>query len=944
MRKYKWYLIIILYGLGLCTVGYGADSGPGISNEKLPDGIQFEDYEATLTAIGVEGQSLHWKITAKDLPLGMRLNSRTGKISGRAKLGGVYLFTAQLCGPRENVLAQRDFTIKIHVRMHPAADFDYDGDVDYADKCTFFSSYTGPRPRRPPVELSVIAPTGVVLKVIEDVWLREIAPDRTYENDGVSVYSIDELYKDRRTGMITFDLSELKGKQCRGAVLELYNISAWGAYRFPINQTASIVTGRASGSTLNSYLANQQPHEQLLEGLRHKLVGSEKGGTYIASTPAYKPEDISKIQAVIDGDGILTLILKQIEDGIEYKADWGDLSRIKNPARLRIFIDSLPCFITTTVLPKSKINVPYSTRLSVSQTCSDSTQLEITDGYLPDGLRLNRTSGLISGKPRFGGTYPFRVKMHDRKNNITQEVDLTIMVETPRADFDKDGDVDDNDLSILEESFTGALEPKELSSDWRKYVTKCLDTLIEHGRDVYGPVKTMMLMAVIDVRTLEAPEKPDLYDNYIRTEGRPNHGRRSPGGSNLWLDMPTVRTMYCLSKITGDKKYSQAADHYIDAAFKSAINSEGMLYWGSHSYYHAYRDAPGGDGLHEILILHPAWEQMYRVDPEATRREVDAIWEWHIIDPKTGSNNRHNDKGRTGVGSFGFSSGSFAIAFSFMYSVTNEQHYLEKAKKVLDWHLSHRNPETNLISDSHGPWHPAGASGAHASQMIRCYEMTGDEYFLDAATTYIKAYDKYGWDEQAGTYWGMLELDGTHLPEQAPGFTLDDPAGYWYPTGHVNVWRTSMYAYELPLIAAQASIYAYEQSGDNESGRDPELLKIALHWSEVIEKDLPPHPGRRWRTMLEKVLPDVLKTNGTYAENYGRAISFFVHLYRATKYGKHLHIAQTLAKEAVDKLYENSLFKGHPAKPYYEANDGVGLLLYALLELDRPMEAMAGAF
>ncbi len=47
----------------------------------------------------------------------------------------------------------------------------------------------------------------------------------------------------------------------------------------------------------------------------------------------------------------------------------------------------------------------------------------------------------------------------------------------------------------------------------------------------------------------------------------------------------------------------------------------------------------------------------------------------------------------------------------------------------------------------------------------------------------------------------------------------------------------------------------------------------------------------------------------------------------------------------VSKLsIENGLFKGHPAKPYYEATNGVGLLLWALLELDAPTEPLAGAF
>ena len=42
---------------------------------------------------------------------------------------------------------------------------------------------------------------------------------------------------------------------------------------------------------------------------------------------------------------------------------------------------------------------------------------------------------------------------------------------------------------------------------------------------------------------------------------------------------------------------------------------------------------------------------------------------------------------------------------------------------------------------------------------------------------------------------------------------------------------------------------------------------------------------------------------------------------------------QRNAADAVDKLYANGLFKAHPAKPYYEATQEVGILLHALLEL-----------
>ena len=114
--------------------------------------------------------------------------------------------------------------------------------------------------------------------------------------------------------------------------------------------------------------------------------------------------------------------------------------------------------------------------------------------------------------------------------------------------------------------------------------------------------------------------------------------------------------------------------------------------------------------------------------------------------------------------------------------------------------------------------------------------------------------------------------------------------------------------------------------------------------AEVIEKNLPPKPGRRWKKELEEALPELRNTGGSYAEDYGRTISFFVHLYHATKDEHCLRVAEAVARQAIDKLYVNGLFKGHPAKPYYEATNGVGLLLHALLELDALPQRWQNAF
>ena len=472
---------------------------------------------------------------------------------------------------------------------------------------------------------------------------------------------------------------------------------------------------------------------------------------------------------------------------------------------------------------------------------------------------------------------------------------------------------------------------------WRSYVTTCLDTLIERGTDRYGKVKTPMFMAILDVRTHASPQRPPLLDAAVRTEGRPDHGRRSPAGSNLWHDMATVRALYRVSEVTGAAKYAKAADAYIKAFLKRSVKPNGMFAWGSHIYYNAFKDRPGGDGAgrgpHEILIKHPDWGALYRVDPAAVRKEIDGIWKWHVVDKKTGLHNRHDD-GRKGC-DFAFSGGSFAIAFAFLYSVTKEQHYLDKARLVANWHWKHRHRKTGLVPDSPSAGGRYDARhcfttvpGPHASQLLRCYELTRDKEFLDRAIAYILAYDRYGWDAKARSYHAMLKLDGTPVPPAARGSGYDR----WQPTGYVDVWRTVMYSYEFPLIAAQSAVYALALTADRQDRA--ELLKVALRWAEVIARECPPTTGRRWKKEIEEALPNVKTTGGTYAENYGRAISFFAGLHHITKDAAHLQRASALAGEAVDKLYVNGIFRGHPAKDYYQANDGVGFLLHALMQLD----------
>jgi len=111
------------------------------------------------------------------------------------------------------------------------------------------------------------------------------------------------------------------------------------------------------------------------------------------------------------------------------------------------------------------------------------------------------------------------------------------------------------------------------------------------------------------------------------------------------------------------------------------------------------------------------------------------------------------------------------------------------------------------------------------------------------------------------------------------------------------------------------------------------MLDTARLFGKLMETNLPPRAclEESWyRGYAERFAPE-----GTYAGLYGQSVSFLLHMYLLTGEPHYLCLARGTADDAIARLFHNGLFRGHPAKPYYEAVDGVGYLLYALLQLDQ---------
>ncbi len=463
---------------------------------------------------------------------------------------------------------------------------------------------------------------------------------------------------------------------------------------------------------------------------------------------------------------------------------------------------------------------------------------------------------------------------------------------------------------------------------YKHYVLRCLDTLIAKGTDRYGDVHSPIIVSILDVETHQCPENPEPLDEAYRVTRRE---RRNPAGSNLLTDQPLIKTMYLYSELTGEKRYKNAADAYMNYSMKHLVDEKGFFWWGWHRHYDVYKDVKDGHAgnHHEIhAIHHIAWDILWMVNPEAVQRELEAIWKWHVIDKKTGEINRHGD-GVRGC-DFTMSAGSMMYAFAFLATKTGEELWLERAKLLANYYWQRRNRASNLIPERpnagtdrfDGGSFVTAITGCYCHSLLACYELTGEDLFKDQALAYMRAYANYGYDANTQRFWGALKLDGTPIP----GPRMSDGYAKYEPRGHLDLWEPYAAGYQFAIYTAQNYAYAYQLTDD------PAMLEAAKRFASWIEAT-PPGSKESENTWYDEYSKQFGR-QGTYAGKYGRTISFFIHLYVLTDEGHYLTLAQRFADEAVQKLFTNGLFRGHPAKPYYEAMDGVGFLLYAMMELD----------
>lgn len=471
-------------------------------------------------------------------------------------------------------------------------------------------------------------------------------------------------------------------------------------------------------------------------------------------------------------------------------------------------------------------------------------------------------------------------------------------------------------------------QPAASSEAWIAIVQAHLDRLISQGCDVYGATSTPMWMASLTPQTGRYPEDdarpPEIGKRVYRNID-------APRGSSFYWDQPSITAAYALTAITGEARYAQDADAYVSAFLERCVAPNGIFLWGNHYYYDAFQDVvlrfhgeetpvpvdpqtERGE-LHEIRPIPPVWSIFWRLDPTATERAIRAAVAGHLVNPETGEFNRHAE-GETGC-AFLEAGGILVETLAWLYAQTGDVALLADADTMVAYSLRHRGAETGLLENNPtwSRWDKVTSTtevGHWAGMLLRAAELVGDDRpeaaaWRAAADRVMRPWLRYGYDAGAQRYYGRLAVtDGS--PVLGPKVTPYQPGDY------SDLWEPLFPTHDYPMAFAEACLTLYRRTGDA-------LYRDACdRWVRILARDLPARQGR-----------------GAYAEHYGRCLHYLLGYADVfDDYGAR-SLAHRVAEESLSVLFvgdaDGGMFRGHPGEDRYDAVDGVGFLLLALLWL-----------
>ncbi|MBQ7154689.1 MAG: putative Ig domain-containing protein [Synergistaceae bacterium] len=319
-----------------------------------------------------------WSVTEGTLPVGLTLNSSTGKLTGKATTAGDYTFT--LTATNSGGSASTEITLNV-VDVAPKIKATIRaGTVDVPYSTVF----------------SLSAGTGTVDWECEEDKLP----------DGL-------VFEDMEDGT-----AKISGTPTEGGTFK-FDVSAHntgGDATKTCTLKISVTRPTITAKSLNSGMAGEI-YEMPIE-----LTGSKVNTVKVDGLPKGLSYEVD--------EGVLTITGAPEESGkfnvkIQAENAGGKLSKT-----LKLVIDSEPV-INDVTLEDGTTGKSYSKKFTATGTTPITWSVEDTD-TLPEGLTINAKSGQLKGKPTGSGSYTFIVKAENKYGEDTKEVTVKINAVAPQ--------------------------------------------------------------------------------------------------------------------------------------------------------------------------------------------------------------------------------------------------------------------------------------------------------------------------------------------------------------------------------------------------------------------------------------------------------------------------------------------------------------------------------
>ncbi|MGI9429506.1 MAG: hypothetical protein ACR2NM_12665, partial [Bythopirellula sp.] len=452
------------------------------------------------------------------------------------------------------------------------------------------------------------------------------------------------------------------------------------------------------------------------------------------------------------------------------------------------------------------------------------------------------------------------------------------------------------------------------STRYLQATTDFLDTLIERGTDRYGPEHSPMFAAILDLRTGDMPRRPPPLLAGQR------EADRASSGANLHQDLLTLTTMYHLSTWSGNQRYAEAADDYLEFFLdRAAPIGTGLFPAGEHAFWDFFEEDVSRP-IHQDLGLVPEefLERMWEINPQAVENHLRAHLN-HFFDLDRWYWNRNVsifDASPEKIRSIPRHGGFYIYQWSWLYKKTGDPELLDWARRTAEVHWAFRDPTTGLIpyyvegdlTRLDDPDHPVAElpnTLALGTSILRANELLGADAlprFDEIGAEYVQQVLQGGHDPSRGIINLTMHTDGQ--PYQG-----DLPWIHQYKFWDSAYPASGGFGFGLPERFVNQLLNAYRLTGNDAH------LQFAVDFWDYYQELTPPedHPI----------------TPGKFAG----LIALSLDLYDIVGEAKYLQFARQTADAAIDQLLVNGLFRAALDADYYEAANGAGALSMELFRL-----------